>query len=451
MKRICSWLLALAGLLSLAGTTHAGNLPLIPLYLPGLFGQDFTGQAATPSGIPEVPARDGATVRDSDWLGEWLANSVDLLVEYAPEARVLVQSLRPCTPYHIAAAAILEYIAAMDAAQQPANPVFVGGPYYLREDQLTSPSQYAATPAVCAGSAAPACSKFGPCQACDAVPCPAVSASTKGCKCCEDCKDCKNNCTCAKGAPITTTHGLTGSIVVMQRCCEAPVCSAPVPMPAMPPHGPCTPFTFGFAPPPHLLVPPMPPGPLDELRELNIQRQMISAAIEQIEHELARIEMQRHVAMAPVVHNAQKVHLVTEHFEAHCDSLRCVNGNVHCVILEGDVRLSCKKCGQAVRIEAPRVVVNVKDGTFTVTAQQGAVAPPVAPLNVQMVPLTVPWLAPNANAVYSCPTPQLAPATWTMPLPAPHAYPTPHAYPVSRELLPMPAKVLTSPSDTGNR
>ena len=43
-------------------------------------------------------------------------------------------------------------------------------------------------------------------------------------------------------------------------------------------------------------------------------------------------------------------------------------------MLEGDVRLTCKKSGHAVRIEAPCVIVNMKDGTFTVEAQQPVAA-----------------------------------------------------------------------------
>src|SRR5690242_8745565 len=104
MQKICTWLLALAGLLSLAGTTQAGPLPLIPLCLPALFGQEPTRAAQTP---PAVPAR------DAERLADLLADTIDLIVDYAPEARVLVQAIRPCTPYHVAAAAILEYMAAV--------------------------------------------------------------------------------------------------------------------------------------------------------------------------------------------------------------------------------------------------------------------------------------------------------------------------------------------------
>src|SRR5947209_18600862 len=113
MKKVCSWLLAVTSLLSLAGTTQAGTLPLIPLCLPQLFGQQPALTRAQP---PEAPT--GAPARDADRFADLFGGSLDLLLEYAPEARVFVQAMRPCTPYHIAAAAILEYMAAVDAAQR---------------------------------------------------------------------------------------------------------------------------------------------------------------------------------------------------------------------------------------------------------------------------------------------------------------------------------------------
>ncbi len=222
----------------------------------------------------------------------------------------------------------------------------------------------------------------------------------------------------------SAVKGHPKTIVIMQRC-DGPNCAAPVALPPMPPMPPYAHMDFGF--PMHPLMPPLPPTPFDELRELHMQRQMISAAIEHVEQELARMEMQRHVVLAPVAPNAHKVHLVTDHFEAHCESLHCVNGDPHRVVLQGDVRLTCKKCGQAVRIEAPCVVVNMKDGTFAV--QSGS---PAAHAVHPMPPVML-WTpnmhyqpAPAADVVRSI--------QWTLP-----GMPTTNAYrPVPAETLPMP-------------
>jgi hypothetical protein len=63
---------------------------------------------------------------------------------------------------------------------------------------------------------------------------------------------------------------------------------------------------------------------------------------------------------APMVKHA---HLVTPELEAHCHRM------IHrgeTILLEGDVMLLCKKHAQPIRIKAQRVIVNMKDGTFTV-------------------------------------------------------------------------------------
>ncbi len=219
MKKICSWLLALAAVLGLAGTTHAGALPLIPLCLPQLFGQEPVSSPAQPVQTPD---------RDADWFSDCLADTLDLLMEYAPEARRLVQALRPCTPYHIAAAAVLEYLAAVDAAQQatddapaaapPANsgnlasypkmsfcPLASGNPgkvtYRITPDGHVECHVEAARVGPCCQAgccgACPVDLTFVAGACCNGVECcqaaGQTSAAAKPCKCCEDCK----NCNCA--------------------------------------------------------------------------------------------------------------------------------------------------------------------------------------------------------------------------------------------------------------
>jgi hypothetical protein len=60
-----------------------------------------------------------------------------------------------------------------------------------------------------------------------------------------------------------------------------------------------------------------------------------------------------------------RVHVVTAHFDAYCERLTRLANPDH-MLLEGDVRLSCNRNGQTIRIEGQRVLVRVNDGTFTV-------------------------------------------------------------------------------------
>jgi hypothetical protein len=163
--------------------------------------------------------------------------------------------------------------------------------------------------------------------------------------------------------------------------------------------------------------------PVEALKELIQQRQAITHAIEQIERELMQLaiaKQQQQTMVVQAAHTAQKVHLATEFFEAHCDTLRCVGENV--MVLEGDVRLTSKKGGHPIRIEAARVQVNMKDGTFKVESATTIGTSPPLPTTmerVQMVP-SAPWSAPAPmpttswqNApVYVRPLPPSAPAGW---------------------------------------
>jgi hypothetical protein len=139
----------------------------------------------------------------------------------------------------------------------------------------------------------------------------------------------------------------------------------------------------------------MPIYPVEELKQLIHQRQMITRSIEQIEQELMRMTLEKQKAQTQAVsapHGTQKVHLASELFEAHCNALRCVEGEPHRLILEGDVRLVCKKSGHPVCIEAPCVTINMKDGTFTVQSLTNAATCPVPASSVQrmeMGPMSV--------------------------------------------------------------
>ena len=373
MQKTCSWLLALVGLLSLVATTRAGTPPPTPIYWPALCGQEAV-PAAPRAPIPasggfgstfpraalaqqpeprelqelERAAQDDVANR-SDWLTDMLEDALDVLMEYSPEVRLVVQQLRPCTPYHLAAAVALEYLSALDAAQRQATPEALAAvpppacckdgpcqtfevlPYpqvvgcpgtctqlQYNEGNYSVPCTYGVRSCAKPGSSCGVCpgvTDHGAADACDNTPClqvvAQVSAADKACKCCKDCKDSKD-CKCAKDT--TATFGGSWVPNVVMECIPS---SMPVAMPPMPP-----PFLAhpGMWPSPvHAMMPPLPPSPMDELRELVWQRQMITSAIQQIEQEIAWLSSQPHVVQAqpvPVAHNAQKVHLVTEHFEA---------------------------------------------------------------------------------------------------------------------------------------
>jgi hypothetical protein len=62
-------------------------------------------------------------------------------------------------------------------------------------------------------------------------------------------------------------------------------------------------------------------------------------------------------------HHVRPVHFVTPDLDAHCERMHH-QGDM--VVLEGNVLMVCKKHAQPIRIEAQRVVVNMRDGSFRV-------------------------------------------------------------------------------------
>ncbi len=425
------WLLALAGLLGLAGTTQAGSTGLTNLLLPQIFGQDRLPAVAaavagtapqSPSSYPRIgealPAPVVAMPDDGD-DDEWLA---DLLMDSISFCRMLFGMNR-----HQEIDMIAEVVVRLATAPRDPDgtPLRASAPEVLPLPRpLPRPVAGAGVPCppCCAQACGSSSVKVG-CPSTFACPTgaakPCSSAADKACKCCKDCKD----CSCGKpektGAAIgiNGNEGITGSIVLNERNfsilpCPCPPSvvfmpggDAPNMLPPMPrmlvPGLPMPPPVDGyaqsmpcpFAPPVlHSYGSPMPTcPPVEELKELIRQRQMLTAAIEQLEKELLRMAQQRQSVPAPaapgapgapgvvVSHNAQKVHLVTEHFEAHCDAVHCVEGQPHRVVLEGDVLLTCKKGAQAMRIEAPCVVIDMRDGSFRVQAPTGMTTQPAQP------------------------------------------------------------------------
>ncbi|MBI2804371.1 MAG: hypothetical protein HYX68_05225 [Planctomycetes bacterium] len=87
--------------------------------------------------------------------------------------------------------------------------------------------------------------------------------------------------------------------------------------------------------------------------------------------------------------------LVTPDFEAHCERM---SNRGDTIVLEGNVLLLCKKHAQPIRIEAQRVIVNMKDGTFSV--EHGA--RPGLPthfgvMRTSTVPTPMQFIVPAAN------------------------------------------------------
>jgi hypothetical protein len=130
-------------------------------------------------------------------------------------------------------------------------------------------------------------------------------------------------------------------------------------------------------------------------------------------------------APVQVVHHAQTVHLITEHFEAQCDSLHSSSsGEPHLIVLEGNVRLISKTSGKPMRLEAPRVIINTRDGTVTVegtSTMQTLYPTGMAPI---CVPSPIPTIPPAVVPIQPSPSSYYQPVYPTAPMPAiaPNAY-----------------------------
>ena len=65
----------------------------------------------------------------------------------------------------------------------------------------------------------------------------------------------------------------------------------------------------------------------------------------------------------PMPPRPQPAHFVTPDFDGHCEKITHRGDSV---ILEGNVMLLCKKHAQPIRVEGQRIVVNMKDGSYSV-------------------------------------------------------------------------------------
>jgi hypothetical protein len=164
----------------------------------------------------------------------------------------------------------------------------------------------------------------GSVKSCAAAQAPKTCACVKACACCEACKEKKETTPSVQAQRMELTAemmkimaGLRG-ITQLQPAPPFPVIGVP----------PCVPPVQG----PGLVQ--FVPGP--------------GVHVVQI------VQVARHV---------KPVHLVTPDLEAHCERM---HHRGDAIVLEGNVLLLCKKHAQPIRIEAQRVIVNMRDGSFSV-------------------------------------------------------------------------------------
>ena len=97
-----------------------------------------------------------------------------------------------------------------------------------------------------------------------------------------------------------------------------------------------------------------------------------------------------------VAHPVRPAKLVTPDLEAHCEKMTH-KGDM--IVLEGNVLLLCKKHAQPMRIEAQRVTVNMKDGSFSVEGAGSMTMPAATSFGIMRTSLLE--LPTNGNAASS--------------------------------------------------
>ncbi len=159
----------------------------------------------------------------------------------------------------------------------------------------------------------------------------APCSCAKACACCESCKASK----AAQPQPMITSFGPQGSRTLPY----APpgIWTLPVPSPDMPR------AIVQIAPQPaHAAPPPVWIGPQPAPMVQGLPMSL------------------------PIPPRAKHAHFVTPDFDAHCERITHRGDNV---ILEGNAMLLCKKHAQPIRVEGQRIVVNMKDGSFSVETE----------------------------------------------------------------------------------
>jgi hypothetical protein len=386
--RLTRWLLAAAVFIALAGTTRAQAPGLTALLLPNLFG-------------PETPSTPPAS------LGAWFLNlpvgPVILQADYRADAPG--EGIRTAEAVTATSGDAEESEAGtgecnacwLDELVKDGMSVCRSLLAQGRYDEANSlarmltrvvPNDEAACALRCLAermfdcctdgrcTAAPGCAK-GTAAGCATCPTERRAAATKAvakdCKCEKDCGCCKADLACCDGPATAVAPICPGFGVVFGNLPPPPPLAMPLPFaPPPPPHAnlielppaavPPPPYAAEFLPMPVQ----MPIPPQEELRRLVEMRHAIGRHIEHLERMLVEAVSAPPPACSPVAApGARPVHLVTPEFEAQCDRLNCA-GSADRLVLEGDVRLLWKQGGRNLRIEAARVLINVKEGTFTV-------------------------------------------------------------------------------------
>jgi hypothetical protein len=198
----------------------------------------------------------------------------------------------------------------------------------------------------------------GSVKGCLAAQVPKACDCAKACACCESCNEKRENTPRVQALPMPLTLEMMQRIAGLRGIGQLPS-APPLAIVGMPP---CVPAVQGT------LIGPMPaPG----------------AAL---------------VHVVPLTHSVKPVHLVTPELEAHCERM---HHRGDAIVLEGNVLFLCKKHAQPIRIEAQRVIVNMRDGSFIVESD---IRPTTSSsFGVQRTPAAAPGVSSSIGFCVPCP------------------------------------------------
>lgn len=164
----------------------------------------------------------------------------------------------------------------------------------------------------------------GSVKSCAAAQAPKACACVKACACCEACKEKNTTTTSVQAQRMELTAEMMKMLAGLRGVTQVQP-APPFPMIGVPPCVPPVqvPTIVQFVPAPGVRV----------------------------------------VQVVQVARHVKPVHLVTPDLEAHCEKM---HHRGDAIVLEGNVLLLCKKHAQPIRIEAQRVIVNMRDGSFSV-------------------------------------------------------------------------------------
>jgi hypothetical protein len=242
-----------------------------------------------------------------------------------------------------------------------------------------------------AGQAASCCdakAAAGAVKGCEVGQAPKTCCCAKACACCETCKAKKDMAAAGcEWNPFAQTRVAPQSAPMMP--CAPPIAIASQPWPMMPPAGP-------ICLPPHCgtgvvqIVPVR--GDVIEYRTMGTMDNGVTRVVQ---------------VMQPA--RVQPVHFATPDLDARCERIQ-QRGDV--IVLEGNVLLLVKKHAQPVRIEAQRVIVNMRDGSFSVVSDDR----PATTTSYRVIQSTGGEM-PNMRYEIQLPTPTMPPATRAVPVP----------------------------------